>query len=92
MPPHRALFIEKLRELEGQYPNTAKPWVGKKPLAWNINFLDVGYLIIQDVRAQARLHYWAAISLGVVTMDALLAKAVSHGVPFSIGVKVEDFG
>ena len=92
MPPHRALFIEKLKELEGQYPNTAKPWVGKKPLAWNIDFLDVGYLIIQDVRAQARLRYWAAISSGVVTMDALLSKAICHGVLFSIGVKVEDFG
>ena len=92
MPNQCAVFVEKLRELSGQYPSMVNPWVSKRPLAWNADFLEVGYLLIPDIKAQARLRYWAACSRDADTMSALLFKAVSHGLPFSIGVKVEDFG
>ena len=92
MPQQRAVFIERLRALAGQYPSTISPWVSKKPLTWNIDFLEVGYLLVPDVCAQARLRYWAVCSPDFVGMEALLTKAICHGLPFSIGVKVEDFG
>ncbi|KIJ91334.1 hypothetical protein K443DRAFT_14485 [Laccaria amethystina LaAM-08-1] len=92
MPKQRAAFVEKLREISDQYLTSVTPWISKKPLAWNADYLEIGYLLIPDVRAQARLRYWAACSRDADTMSALLFKAISHGLPFSIGVKVEDFG
>ena len=92
MPRQRAVFLEDLRELVGQYSGGDAPWASRKPLRWNVDFLEVGYLLIPDVRAQARLRYWAACSPDATSMGSLLTKAVCHGLPFSIGVKVEDFG
>ncbi|EDR10034.1 uncharacterized protein LACBIDRAFT_325588 [Laccaria bicolor S238N-H82] len=92
MPSQRAAFVEELRKLADQYSITTKPWVSKKPLTWNTDFLEVGYLLIPDARAQARLRYWAVSARELSTMTTLLLKAVCHGLPFSIGVKVEDFG
>ena len=84
--------MESLRELANQYQLVVNPWVSKKPLAWNTDFLDVGYLLVPNDNAQARLRYWAASSQDVTTMLSLLLKAICHGLSFSIGVKVEDFG
>jgi len=61
-------------------------------LSWNADYLEVGYLLLPDVQAQARLRFWAACSRDVPTMSDLLLKAVCHGLPFSVGIKVEDFG
>ena len=52
----------------------------------------MGYLLIGDESAQVRLQYWAACSLDCSSLPALLYKAVRWGIPFKIGVKVEDFG
>ena len=57
-----------------------------------MDYLEVGYLLVPDKRAQALLCYWAACSRDTPTMDDILFKAISHGIPFSIGIKVEDFG
>lgn len=92
MPSQRAVFVEELRELAGQFSSTVKPWVSKRPLSWNVDYLEVGYLLIPDIRVQARLRYWTTCSRDASTMPALLLRAVCHGLPFSIGVKVEDFG
>jgi len=92
MPNQRAVFVENLHELAGQYSSTVDPWMSRKPLAWNPDYLEVGYLLIPNVWAQAQLCYWAACSRDAHTTLTLLFKAICHGLPFSIGIKVEDFG
>ena len=92
VPGSRAAFIEELRDLGGQYSGIANVWASKKPLSWNAVYLDVGYLLVPDIGAQACLRYWAACSQDSSTMSEILFKAVTHGTPFSISIKVEDFG
>ena len=92
MPHQRAAFVEDLRDIANQYSSAMDPWTSRKPLVWNTDYLEVGYLLVPDIRAQARLRYWAACSPGATTMAALLTKAICHGLPFSLGVKVENFG
>ena len=92
LPEGRAAYIDELRNMGGQYTSVIKAWVGKKPLAWNMDYLEVGYLLVPDARAQARLRYWAACSRDSSTMAQVLFKAITHGISFGIGVKVEDFG
>jgi len=84
--------VDELQELASQFPSTANPWMSKRPLAWNIDFLEVGYLLIPNVRAQACLQYWATCMPAAAMMSTLLFKAICHGLPFSISIKVEDFG
>jgi len=57
-----------------------------------MDFLEVGYLLIGTESAQARLRYWVACSPDYSTLPALLDKVIRWGIPFKIGVKVEDFG
>ena len=66
-------------------------WTSKKPLPWNKDFLEVGYLLIGDEGAQAHLHYWASCSPDCSSLSALLYKAIRWGLPFKVGVKAEDF-
>ena len=66
-------------------------WTNKKPLNWNLDFLEVGFLLVPDPKSQAHLHYWAACSTDSSSMAAILFKAICFGIPFAIGVKVEDF-
>ena len=91
LPPQRARFVEELRGLGQRFDIIAPPWTSKKPLFWNPDFLEVGYLLIGNEGAQARLRYWAACSPDCSTLSALLYKAIRWGLPFKIGVKVEDF-
>ena len=91
LPLQRTGFIDELRELGQEFDVVTPPWSGRKPLAWNGDFLEVGYLLIADEGAQARLRYWAACSPGCSSIPELLVKAVRWGLPFKIGVKVEDF-
>ena len=91
LPPQRARFVEELRGLGQRFDIIAPPWTSKKPLFWNPDFLEVGYLLIGNKGAQARLRYWAACSPDCSTLSALLYKAIRWGLPFKIGVKVEDF-
>ena len=67
-------------------------WTNKKPLNWNLDFLEVGFLLVPDPKSQVRLRYWAACSTDSSSMAAILFKAIRFGIPFAIGVKVEDFG
>ena len=83
---------DKLRSLGSQHEGVVSAWTSKKPLAWSMDYLDVGYLLVPDKKAQARLHYWAMCSRDVTSMPDILSKAIARGIPFSIGVKVEDFG
>ena len=92
MPNQQAVFIKKLRELASQYTSTVNPWTSKRPLTWNPDYLEVGYLLIPDIHVQAQLCFWAACSRDTSTMAALLFKAVCHGLLISISIKVEDFG
>ena len=92
LPLQRVRFINELWELGQDFDVISPPWSGKKPLTWSKDFLEVGYLLIADKGAQARLWYWAACSPGCSSMSELLIKAVRWGMPFKIGVKVEDFG
>ena len=92
LPLQRASFVDELRKLGQDFDVVDPLWTSKKPLSWNRDFLEVGYLLIGDESAQARLRYWAACSPDCSTVSALLYKAVRWGIPFKIGVKVEDFG
>jgi len=49
MPNHQAVFVDTLRDIAGQYPSTVSPWASKKPLSWNADYLEVGYLLLPDV-------------------------------------------
>ena len=91
LPEWWAAYIEELRTLGSQYIDTDATWASKKPLSWNSDYLDIGYLLLLDLGAQACLRYWAACSQNSSTMSEILFKAVVHGIPFSIGIKVEDF-
>ena len=92
LPEGRAAYVDDLRSLGSQHEGVVSAWTSKKPLTWSMDYLEVGYLLVPDKRAQARLRYWAACSRDTPTMDDILFKAISRGIPFSIGVKVEDFG
>ncbi|EDQ98716.1 uncharacterized protein LACBIDRAFT_296822, partial [Laccaria bicolor S238N-H82] len=92
LPEGRAAYINDLRSLGSQYATPVSAWVSKKPLEWNVDYLDIRFLLVPDKKAQACLCYWAACSRDVSTMAEVLLKAITHGIPFSIGVKVEDFG
>lgn len=92
LPTQRARFVDELRRLGEEFDVVDPPWTSKKPLLWNDDFLEVGYLLIGTEAAQARLRYWASCSPDCSTISALLYKAVQWGTPFKIGVKVEDFG
>ena len=91
-PPQHAHFVDELRRMGQEFDFIEPPWTSKKPLAWNEDFLEVGYLLIRDESAQARLRYWAFCSPDCSSLSTLLYKAVQWGIPFKIGVKVEDFG
>ena len=85
-------FLTELWKIGDEYAVQEVTWLSKKPLNWNPDFLEVGYLLIPDPKAQARLRYWAAGSSDVLSMAAILFKAICFGIPFAIGLKVEDFG
>lgn len=91
LPSGRSMYVDELRHLGSQYAGEVSVWASKKPLTWNVDYLDVGYLLVPDPKAQARLRYWAACSQNLSTMSEILLKAITHGIPFGIGVKVEDF-
>lgn len=76
LPPQRAHFVDELRKLGQDFDVVSPPWTSKKPLSWNEDYLEVGYLLIGDECAQARLRYWATCSLDGSTVSALLYKAV----------------
>ena len=91
LPLQRARFVDELRKLGQEFEVISPPWTSKKPLTWNDDFLDVGYLLLRDEGAQARLHYWGACLPDCSSLGMLLYRAVRWGIPFKIGVKVEDF-
>lgn len=91
LPPQRARFVDELRRMGQEFEIIDPLWTSKKPLAWNEDFLEVGYLLIGDEGAQARLRYWASCSPDCSSLSVLLYKAIRWGLPFKIGVKVEDF-
>ena len=91
LPLQRARFVDDLRQLGQEFEVINPPWTSKKPLVWNADFLGVGYLLIGDDSAQARLRYWAACSPDGSSLPVLLYKAIRWGLPFKVGVKVEDF-
>ena len=82
----------EVRKIGSEYVTQDAAWTSKKPLNWNLDFLDVGFLLVSDPRSQARLRYWAACSNDSSSMAAILFKAIRFGIAFLIGVKVEDFG
>ncbi|EDR04305.1 uncharacterized protein LACBIDRAFT_330818 [Laccaria bicolor S238N-H82] len=86
LPEWRASYIKELCTLGGQYANDAAIWASKKPLSWNLDYLDIGYLLLPDLRVQAHLCYWAACLQDASTLARILFKAVTHGIPFGIGV------
>ena len=92
LPMQRAHFVDELRRLGQEFEVINPPWTSKKSLSWNRDFLEVGYLLVEDEGAQARLRYWASCSPDCSSLSELLFKAVRWGLPFKIGVKVEDFG
>ena len=91
LPPSRSSFLAELRRIGDEYAIQEATWSSKKPLNWNLDFLDVGYLLVSDPKAEARLRYWAACSNEPSSMAAILFKGICFGIPFAIGVKVEDF-
>ncbi|EDQ98425.1 uncharacterized protein LACBIDRAFT_302374 [Laccaria bicolor S238N-H82] len=91
LPASRSTFLAELRRLGDEFAVREATWSSKKPLNWNLEFLDVGFLLIPDPKAQARLRYWAACSGDASSMAAILFKAICFSIPFAIGVKVEDF-
>ena len=91
LPLQRARFVDELRVLGQEFEVVSAPWTSKKPLSWNDDFLEVGYLLFGDEGAQARLRYWASCSPDCSSLATLLYKGIRWGIPFKIGVKVEDF-
>ena len=89
--PQRACFVDELQRMGQEFVIIDPLWTSKKLLAWNKDFLEVGYLLIGDEGAQARLRYWASCSLDCSSLSDLLYKAIWWGLPFKVGVKVEDF-
>lgn len=83
--------MDELRQLGQEFDIINPPWTSKKVLSWNVDFLEVGYLLIGQEAAQARLCYWAACSPDCSTLPMLLYKAIHWGLPFKIGMKVGDF-
>lgn len=91
LPASWSSFLAELRKLGDKFAVHEATWSSKKPLSWNPDLLDVGFLLIPDPKAQARLRYWASCSSDASSMAAILFKAIRFGIPFAIGVKVEDF-
>lgn len=91
LPLARARFMDELRAMGQEFDVANPPWTSKKSLFWNDDFLEIRYLLVGDDGAQARLRYWAACSPECSSLASLLYKAVRWGIPFKIGVKVEDF-
>ena len=91
LPASRSSFVLELRKMGDEFATHEATWTCRKPLNWNPDFLDVGYLLVPDPKSQARLRYWAACSSDSSSMAAILFKAIAFGLPFAIGVKVEDF-
>jgi len=87
----RSAFLAEVRKIGDEYAVQEATWTSKKPLNWNVDFLEVGYLLVPDPKSQARLRYWAASSANSSSMAAILFKAIQFGISFTIGVKVEDF-
>jgi len=83
--------MDELWKLGQEFKVTNLPWTSKKLLTWNKDFLEVGYLLFGYDGAQARLCYWVNCSSNCSSFAVLLYKAVQWGIPFKIGVKVEDF-
>jgi len=81
----------ELHKAGDEYATHEATWASIKPLNWNLDFLDISYLLVPDPKLQAWLHYWAACSGDSSSMVAILFKAITFGLPFAIRVKVEDF-
>ncbi|EDQ99137.1 uncharacterized protein LACBIDRAFT_335304 [Laccaria bicolor S238N-H82] len=83
-------WLVPLRNIEDfEEPN---PWTSKKPLAWDMDYIKVGYLLVPDRRAQAHLRYWSACLRDTSMMTKILFKAIMQGIAFTISIKVKDFG
>ena len=76
LPLQRARFVGELQRVGQEFDVIDPLWTSRKPLSWNKDYLGVGYLLIRDECAQARLRYWAACSPDGSTLPALLYKAV----------------
>ena len=74
-----------------EYAVKEATWTSKKSLNWNPEFLEVGYLLVPDPKAQAWLCYWAAGLSDALSMAAILFKAIRFSIPFAIRLKVKDF-
>ena len=62
LPEGQAVYIEELHHFGSQYAGRTSPWASKKLLSWNPDYLEAGYLLVPDKRAQAHLCFWAACS------------------------------
>ena len=89
--PQQARFVDKLQRMGQEFVIIDPLWTSKKLLAWNEDFIEVGYMLIGDEGAQAHLRYWASCSPDCLSLSDLLYKAIRWGLPFKVGVKVEDF-
>jgi hypothetical protein len=87
---NQATFIDNLAEWGHHMTENHSTFQLPDNARWHLKLLNLGYLIVRNQASLVHMQYWAVCFPNTYNMAQLLNLAITWGIQFTIGVRLED--